>query len=355
MIEQLLATDARDGQYMGMIRSAFERTRPQRICAAVAYATQSGVAELDEALGDLKNWRKATKRWLVGIDYCRSDPLALTHLRDLPSSKVRIFDGEFVSNRKGCVPRDSYHPKAYLLLGNKRSTAVVGSGNLSRTGLRQGIEAAAAFSECRLDAIEDIRSWFTRHWHLATPFNSIEDKYEKQHSSLENRSNPMASEDDSVPESASKAHQLGPGELRKLRVCRHLWIEAGNITRNRGPNQPGNQLMMKRNSRVYFGFDAVDLAQDTAIGTVTIQLGDNTSQSRPLRFSNNSMDVLTLPVPGGDTPREYDKKTLHFEQTGVRAFRLTIGSSSEVKRWRQLSSSIGGKHAMKSGRQWGVY
>ena len=264
MIEQLLATDARDGLYMGMIRSAFERTRPQRICAAVAYATQSGVAELDEALGDLKSWRKATKRWLVGIDYCRSDPLALAHLRDLPSSQVRIFDGEFVSNRKGCVPRDSYHPKAYLLLGNKRSTAVVGSGNLSRTGLRQGIEAAAAFSEFRLDAIEDIRSWFTRHWRLATPFNSIEDKYEKQHSSLENRSNPMASEDDSVPESASKAHQLGPGELRKLRVCRHLWIEAGNITRNRGPNQPGNQLMMKRNFRVYFGFDAVDLARDTS-------------------------------------------------------------------------------------------
>ena len=355
MIEQLLATDARDGQYMGMIRSAFERTRPQRICAAVAYATQSGVAELDEALGDLKSWRKATKRWLVGIDYCRSDPLALTHLRDLPSSKVRIFDGEFVSNRKGCVPRDSYHPKAYLLLGNKRSTAVVGSGNLSRTGLRQGIEAAAAFSESKPEAIDYLHSWFTKHWRLATPLSSIEDEYQRQHDSLENRRHPVASEDDAVPASASNAGQLGPADLRKLRVCRHLWIEAKKITRNLGANRPGNQLMMKRNSRMFFGFEAADLEQDTLVGYAAIQFDDNALKDCSLRFSNNSMDVLTLPVPVSEGPAEYDNQTLHFEQTGVREFRLTIGSPSEVKRWRQLSSSIGGKQAMKSGRQWGVY
>ena len=124
-VERLLATDARDGRYMDMIRATFEYTQPQWICAAVAYATHSGVAELDAMLSGLTDWRQTRKQWLVGIDYCRSDPLALAHLNKLPNSKVRIFDGKFVSGRKGCVPRNSYHPKAYLLLGSKRSAAVV--------------------------------------------------------------------------------------------------------------------------------------------------------------------------------------------------------------------------------------
>ena len=109
-VRKLLATHAGDGRYMDLIRSACERTNPGRICAAVAYATHGGVAELDTALQGLPGWKKASKRWLVGIDHCRSDPVALAHLARLPKSKVRIFDGEFVSARRGCVPRYSYHP-----------------------------------------------------------------------------------------------------------------------------------------------------------------------------------------------------------------------------------------------------
>ena len=354
-VERLLATDARDGRYMDMIRATFEYTQPQWICAAVAYATHSGVAELDAMLSGLTDWRQTRKQWLVGIDCCRSDPLALAHLNKLPNSKVRIFDGKFVSGRKGCVPRNSYHPKAYLLLGSKRSAAVVGSGNLSRTGLLRGIEAGAAISETNSVAIKGMHSWFAENWHTATPFRDIEDEYGKQHGSIENRRHPMASEEDAAPESISRAHQLGPSELRKLRVCRYLWIEAGNITRNRGPNLPGNQLMMKRNARVFFGFDAADLDRDTTIGDVIIQFDNKAPQRRPLRFSNNSMDVLTLPVPGSEGPVEYDNRTLHFQQTGLRVFRLSLGSRADLKRWKRRSATIGGKLAMKGGRQWGVY
>lgn len=354
-IEQLLATDARDGRYMDMIRAAFDQTQPRQICAAVAYATNSGVAALDAALSDLQGWQEAEKRWLVGIDYCRSDPPALAHLDKLPYSNVRIFDGEFVSKRKGCVPRNSYHPKAYLLIGSNQSIAVVGSGNLSRTGLLQGIEAGVSISETKPVAIQDIQHWFKNNWQTATSFKKIEEKYGKQHGSLENRRHPMAFEDDAVPESASRAHQLSPSELRKLRVCRHLWIEAGNITRNRGPNLPGNQLMMKRNSRVFFGFEASDLEQDTLVGYATIQFGDNAQKPCSLRFSNNSMDVLTLPVPGSEGPVEYDNQTLHFEQTGVRTFGLSIGSRADARRWQSRSETIDGKLKMKGGRRWGVY
>ena len=354
-IRKLLATHAGDGQYVDLIRSACDQTNPDRICAAVAYATHGGVAELNAALQELPGWKTVSKRWLVGIDYCRSDPVALAHLADLPRSRVRIFDGRFVSRRPGCVPRYSYHPKTWLLIGPRRSAVVVGSGNLSRTGLLLGIEAAAAVSGSKTGAIKDMRSWFSSQWRGATRFADIEDRYRKEHDSRENRRHPPASEDDTVPESASKIGQLRPGDLRKLRVCRHLWIEAGNVTPNRGPGLPGNQLMMKRNSRVFFGFAAADLERDSFIGDVAIRFDEYLRPNCSLRFSNNSMDVLTLPVPGQEGPEAYDRRTLHFEQTGVREFKLTIGRPVDVKKWKQRSASIEGEFSMKSGRRWGVY
>ena len=351
MSTRLLGTQADDGQYLGLIRSAYEQTKPKRICVAVAYATHSGVADLDSALSDLPRWKKATKQWLVGIDYCRSDPFALKHLSDLPKSKVRVFDGNFVANRNGCVPRHSFHPKAYLLFGSGKSAAVVGSGNLSRTGLQRGVEAAAAVRGS--DAINDMRSWFRSQWQSATLLGDIDELYRKRHASLDNRRHPQASEDDAVPEMASKGSQLKPHHLRKLRVCQHLWIESGNVTRNRGPRRPGNQLMMKRHSRVFFGFAAKNLSRDSAIGEVTIEWGGRWTDGRSLRFSNNAMDVLTLPVP--EEGESYDQQTLHFERVGVRAFKLIIGSRAAVSRWKQRSQAIDGILPMKGGRQWGVY
>ena len=354
-IRKLLATHAGDGQYVDLIRSACDQTNPDRICAAVAYATHGGVAELNAALQELPGWKTASKRWLVGIDYCRSDPVALAHLAGLPRSRVRIFDGGFVSGRTGCVPRYSYHPKTWLLIGPRRSAVVVGSGNLSRTGLLLGIEAAAAVSGSKTSAIKDMRSWFSSQWRGATRFADIEDRYRKEHDSRENRRHPPASEDDTVPESASKIGQLRPGDLRKLRVCRHLWIEAGKVTRNRGPKLPGNQLMMKRNSRVFFGFTAADLERNSVIGDVAIRFDEHLRPNCSLRFGNNSMDVLTLPVPGQEGPEAYDRRTLHFERIGLREFKLTIGRPVDVKRWKKRSASIEGEFSMKSGRRWGVY
>ena len=351
---RLLATDPSDGRYIGLIRSTYERTNPNDFRAAIAYATHSGVAELNSALADLPGWNEANKRWLVGIDYCRSDPVALAHLDDLPHSDVRVFDGRFVSGRRGCVPRSSYHPKAYLLKRGGESSVVVGSGNLSLTGLRKGIEAAAFVSpEAR--EVRNIRAWFSRHWRQATPFGEIRERYERQYDSVAHRLHPNAVEDDAVPESASRRGQLRPVELRKLRVCRHLWIEAGNLHHNRGRDQPGNQLMLTRNSRVFFGFPADDLPRDSLIGNVAIRTGEHLRRECSFRFSNNHMDVLTLPIPGVEGPAAYDQKTLHFEHVGVRKFELEIGSQADVSRWKRRSRAIEGDFRMRSGRRWGVY
>ena len=324
--------------------------------AAMAYATHSGVAELVDLLGVPSSvWNDVTKRWLVGIDFCRSDPIALTHLQGLKRSELRVFDGEFVVCRRGCVPRTSFHPKLYEFKGKQRSAVVAGSGNLSRTGLRDGVEAGISVSGVKGAAVETLDGWFDRHWSRATPIGKILSRYEARHRDSDNRRNPVPTEDDVVPASADRRAHLDPAELRKLKTCTHLWIQAGNLHANRGWNQPGNQLMMKRHTRVFFGFPAIDLPRDTAIGHIAIGYQGNLRSGCSLRFSNNSMDVQTLPIPGTEGPAKYDKETICFERIGVRKFRLLIGSSLQKSRWKQASSAIEGAFKFKGGREWGVF
>lgn len=355
-VEKLLATASGDRQYGDLLRDACAAVAPQQVRAALAYATQSGVAELCDALNGLTGWGTSQKQWLVGIDYCRSDPLALSHLHGLPNSAVRVHDGQFVVARAGCNPRVSFHPKLYLLTGQTTTATIVGSGNLSRTGMRFGIEAAASLRS-REDAAElvQVSGWYRRLWTAATPWPRVAAAYSVRYADQANRQQPAPIEDDAAPESAGRRGQLTPEQLRQLRVCEHLWIEAGNLHANRGPNRPGNQLMLKRNTRVFFGFQARELARDTTIGEVAIRYGTHDRPDCSLRFSNNSMDVLTLPLPGDGGPAEYDQKVLHFHRVGVRRFVLELGNATQIASWRRRSDQIGGTQQMAGGRAWGVF
>jgi hypothetical protein len=152
---------------------------------------------------------------------------------------------------------------------------------------------------------------------------------------------------------------LSSDQLVKLRVSRRFWIEAGNLHRNRGPGRPGNQLMMSRNMRVFFGFPAIDLPRDTLVGNVALEYGDFRGEDCSLRFSNNAMDVLALPVPGTEGPSKYDQETLLFERVSDRAavhFVLRVLSNAEKRRSKVASARArGGPYRMTSGREWGTF
>lgn len=352
---QLAVTEPGDGSYIELVSEAYQRIRPSTMTAAVAYATHSGVAELIGRLEVLDGWEKVRKKWLIGIDFCRSHPIALKALDGLPKSAVRIYDGEFVVGRAGCVPRVSFHPKLYRFQRIKHEVVVAGSGNLSRTGLRIGVEAGLSVQGIPATESGHLQTWFSRHWRSATPLADISDRYALRFRALENRTRPTPTEDDAAPESAGARGQLTATQLRKLSVCEHLWIQVGNLHLNRGPGRPGNQLMLKRNTRVFFGFPARDLEPDSALGHVEIEYGGNVRQDCSLRFSNNSMDVLTLPVPGTEGPAAYDQETICFERIGVRKFRLVLGTRRDTIDWKRQSKAIDGYFQMSSGREWGVF
>ena len=353
---KLMTTDTNDGSYVDGIAAAYAKIRPTQMMAAVAYATHSGVAELLDRLDGAASWKSVRKRWLIGIDFCRSDPVALAELNSLPKSDLRIHDGTFVAGRNGCCPRASFHPKLYTFQRNTDKAVVVGSGNLSRTGLCLGVEAGAVLADPSTSAFRQVRAWFDAHWQQATPLGEIAADYEARYRAADNRKHPTPTDDDAAPSSVGTGRQLTPIQLRKLNVCKNLWIDAGNLHLNRGPGRPGNQLMLKRNSRVFFGFPARDLNRDTSLGDVAIDYGGTVRSDCSLRFSNNAMDVLTLPLPGSHGPAKYDQETLLFEQIGLRRFRLTVGRRREVASWRHRSKAVDGHFRMSSGgREWGVF
>lgn len=357
--------------YLSLFEQAFERAAIKRFDAAVAYATLGGVSELDKACRrvDPVAWDAMEKRWLVGIDYCRTEPLAIRQLQQLPNSDVRIHAGKAVVARKQCTPLLPFHPKLYLLHGPGTIGAICGSGNLSRNGLTKGHEVGnLMITRDPSDSAEllvkkicgGLATWHTDSWKQASKVAAILDQYEETYSAADHLRSPTPTDDDTGDaESLASDHRnrrvLGPEDLRRLRACRHLWVEAGKLTKNRGPSRPGNQLMLTPMTRVFFGFPARDVPRDTAIGMVAIRYAAQTRDDCSLVFSNNSMDKLTLPVPDSGGPSDYDHTNLLFEKRSDGTFVLKLGTANEKGRWVKTSQSIGGHRKMTSGRQWGVF
>jgi hypothetical protein len=108
-------------------------------------------------------------------------------------------------------------------------------------------------------------------------------------------------------------------------------------------------------TRVFFGFPAADVPKDSYIGSVSLRYGSHLRDDCPLRFSNNSMDVLTLPIPGTEGPLAYDGETLLFRSTGLNTFTLSLAGSTDKKKWKHQSERIDASFKMSSGRKWGVF
>lgn len=336
----------------------------REIDVAAAYITSGGAHEISRIMNAALGAASAgiTKRWITSFDYCRTEPVALRTLMAMPQSTVRVYDADFCLAHKG-NPRVPFHPKMFLVRSDASDYALAGSGNVSRSGLTRGIEAGLAIGTGRTPqtvepatqvAVTNLRDWFSNLWNLAPALNGARlAAYENLYDTVDNRKSPTPTEDDLAAPDDTRG-SLSSSDLVKLRVCQHLWIDAGKITKNRGPNLPGNQLMTKRMTRVFFGFKAESLPKNTVLGQVQIRFGQHVD-SYTLSFSDNGMDKLNLPVPEGAGPASYENAHLMFKRTGPRSFELTTGTAADRARWARQSKAVVGEYKMSSGREWGVF
>lgn len=333
---------------------------------AAAYVTTGGARDLLGAMeGCLgARWPVVQKRWLIAFDYCRTEPLAAKMLSTAPASSVRIHDGAALVLRK-CNPRVPFHPKTFIFRGGERRAVFAGSGNVSRSGLNSGHEVgllldcqapAAARDSVARAQIDSIQTWYNKKWTTADQLSSaLAARYESIFNSTENLQHPVPTDDDRTPSMAGR-DTLSAEDLRKLRACTHFWIQAGNITRNLGKDRPGNQLMAKKLSRVFFGVPATSVPQNSPLRHVEVIYNGIPKRDCSLTFSDNGMDKITLPIPSDGGPESYDGQTLLFERLSPGTFLLCLGTSVERRQWIARSRAISAHYTMESsGRQWGVF
>lgn len=336
----------------------------ERLDVAVAYVTNSGAYDFLKRVSNTLGgaWATVPKRWITSFDYCRTEPVALDCLLSVPNSSVRIHDAAFCLEHGG-APKVPFHPKAFLIRTGQRDYVLAGSGNMSRSGLARGVEAGLVVSVSRFApteqsataAVNAMRTWFTDTWSASTALTApLLNSYSQLFEQKDNLKAPAPTEDD-VASTDTGRGALSTKDLQRLRVCRQFWIEAGNVTKNRGPHLPGNQLMMKRLSRVFFGFGSTAVPENTHIGDVEISFSGGIGAPFSLTYSDNKMDKLVLPIPNAGGPPAYDNEYLLFRRRKPGIFDLTIGTKAEKAQWLKRSSAIDGAFKMSSGREWGVF
>ena len=136
-----------------------------------SFTLESGVELLQEHLRDLldRKGRKGRVRILTGDHLGITEPNALLRLLDLKEETPDRLDIRvFVSRGK------SFHPKAYLFYGSfppfGDGVAYVGSSNLSRSALQEGIEwnyriIPAASTPAHADGFDEVVQEFERLFH----------------------------------------------------------------------------------------------------------------------------------------------------------------------------------------------
>ena len=323
------------------IRRVYDIIEPTEALGLYAYATRSGMVAFDLEFDD-SFWQSTQTKWLFGIDYGRTEPQVVRRILEKQNTEIRIHDGDWLVERTGFLPRRDYHPKT-LFLSNPQSErfgVVTGSGNFSANGLGRSIEAGAAVS-INLTAgdpnvIEAGFNVANNLWNNATPAEEVIDSYEERRSCSFSRT---AAWNEPVPEIQGAIEMF--------------WIEAGYVTKNRGPNRPGNQIDLPRGMARYFGiYTANDLQPNTIMGEIRFLTPYGQPDLKSLRFGNNGMEKITLPSPEEHGFDIYDGKVLVFQRTD-NGFHISALEAAEFE--AAFGDRLSVVMSMKSGRRYGHF
>jgi hypothetical protein len=352
----------------GASTAAYDRLR-----AAYAYATAGGALLLAQRLEAVATaWATSEKRWLVSLDWGHTEPEALEFLAAIPNSQVRIPNATQVL-ASNLTPRRCFHPKTLLLDQARRAdrppaTMAIGSANMTVSGLRFGHEHVSvatwlpgplsAAARLELTAMQAQAARMDLVWRgsrVADRRLIAEYKEIRARVRVRPRRGSEGSEDSSDRVRVlERTLHMTYSRIAQLRAASNLWVEIRYVNANRGVGVEGNQADLVAGTRAFFGLDPSRKARNTPLGSIKISYAGRESV-RNLRFGNNQMDKLDLPIPGVDGPPSYRNEVLRFERMADGTYRLSLGTAADVARWKRLSDVSGTRFRMGSGREWGVF
>jgi hypothetical protein len=252
--------------------------------------------------------------------------------------EIRIHDGDHVVQSEGFIPRISYHLKTVLTTETNGLPAkqIVGSGNLSASGLGAGIEAGCLVDHSTIDpsCSKALILELEKIWESSIPFGRLIDAYEAGYKLL------------------TQPNVKSP--KRKASAAREtFWIDVGYVTKNRGEDRPGNQFDLPRGSHEFLGIaKVINPRLNSVLGEVNIGTPRGQIVARSLRFGNNAMEKLTLPIPEEHGYECYDGKILTFNvrQNGT----LDLLALEYDDFFRIYGQNITSSKEMQSGRRYGT-
>ena len=340
----------------------------EHVDIAVAYASTEGVRLLNDALSLGAHWSAATKRFLVSIDFGFTQPSALHALSELGNSEVRIPNARAVLESAILRPPFAFHAKTFLFRGREwfsLKALIVGSANLTASALSTGAEVVtrqiwnnisprtAAWEHLKM--AKPAVDWFEDTWNGAELLTDVLDEYRLRHRALPKPRTP--------PEEKTRTTRtflLSPDEHVitgtlpvQLAAAKSLWVDGSSIIGNRKP-KPGNQLNTPRGTRIFFGFSSKNVPRDTTLGTVEIRVAGHLYVVRSIRFANNGMDIIGLPIPEQFGVDSYQDTILIFSRdSGSGHFTLTVTDAPGLSAYiASASNSV--ELAMNGGRRYGL-
>lgn len=336
---------------------------------SVAYATPSGTKALvDRLKSRMVSWKNINKQWLISIDFGRTHPDALKYLSNLPNSNLHVPNGDYLLNNK-LRPVQCFHPKTFIFEThrNRQSGSLglfAGSANISLSALYSGTEHGTMtiwslplnkkLKSAFVNAKNSIQ-WWNEIWGNSTPLSK---SFLRQYVVLWNKYATKFNEDDS--KRVNKFTRVTKGEVDTNKGliwnnAKYFWIQTYELYHNRGAFLPGNQVDLRRGSRVFFGFSPEKVPRNTVLGYITIHYRNNIPCRRSVRFANNSMDKINLPIPGNGGPPTYDNSVILFERIKVDEYRIKLGNPREIAEWKSVSQKKDLIYRLSGGREFGFF
>lgn len=356
------------GAILRLVQRSALRASPQWVTGFFAYATAKGVELLSQTLArSVPDWDALNKRWIVAIDFGHTEPEAIRMLKRMPNSQVRIPFAEQVLARR-LRPVFAVHGKT-LILHRARSAdraaggVVVSSANMTMSGLCFGFEHAAGFSwrnsrelatagagsqSMVNEACRRVANTFE------ISFNPTDSFIRRYEAARPRRAWRTEDSTDRVLRVSPPRSDLPLYENAVLATAKNLWVDVDYVVPNRGPGKPGNQIDLPRGSRVFFGLSAASVPRNTLLGSVKIRHAYRQSTCH-MRFGNNSMDKLNLPIPEELGLPSYAQHSLLFVRDADGSYRMIVQPSAQKTGWRATSKAQGTLLEMRSGREYGVF
>jgi len=209
---------------------AIDIASASQVDIAVAFVTQSGLAQIQSYLIDLLE-RDGRLRFLTGDYLGVTEPRALLKLLDWTQeyeerAEVRVFntDSEL-----------GFHPKAYLIhFNSEEKTAYVGSSNLTKHALTRGLEWNLRFqTSTSSDQISNTQSEFDRLFHHSKT-SELSQQWIDEYSKNRTVTTTVASSegvdlDTEAPEETPNPNEIQISALEALESCREQGDKAGLV------------------------------------------------------------------------------------------------------------------------------